>query len=86
MSSHQYEKYQERHQNEKIASYLGITYTQYISLNPSKIQSQGEFFISYLIEFQAEIPEALSRKIKDLNGNQVEIPSPIIDEEEDYEN
>ncbi|MEN2431377.1 hypothetical protein [Comamonas sp. F1-6] len=85
MSSRQLEEYQERRQDELIAAYLGLTYSEYISLDPSELRSQDDYGLTYLIEFHAEIPAALSKKIADLNDNQVEIPSSIFDQEEDYD-
>lgn len=79
MSSRQFEEYQERRQDELIAAHLGLTYDEYVSLDPTEIL-EGDGVTTYRIEFQASIPKSIFKKITVIDDNAVEIPMWLFDE------
>ncbi|MCG8985254.1 hypothetical protein MI467_00180 [Delftia acidovorans] len=85
MSSSQYEDYLENEHVAKIAEYLGISVDEYLSLDPSEVQtneSDDGLIYSYWIEFNAEIPSEIAEKIDGLDGNKVEFPAGFFESDE----
>lgn len=82
MSSRQLEEAQERNVDEKIAEYIGLTYEEYVSLQP-EIQSidgdDGELY-GHMVEFHASVPPALAAK---LGSGRLELPPGFLEAEED---
>ncbi len=88
MSSRHWEIQNDRENDEKIAKYIGLTYEEYISLEPEvKDQESDEGLIySYLIKFEAPIPADVAAKIRGLNVDaEALLPPGFFEAEEDPE-
>lgn len=84
MSSRQLEEQMEREGDQKVADYLGLTYEEYISLEPSVEEMAGDdgLIYGYLITFEVSVPTDIAAKIRGLNDGEVALPPGFFDTEE----
>lgn len=85
MSNRQLEDAQERYIDEKVAEYIGLTYEEYISLDPQIEENASDdgLIYSYLVNFGVEVPEHIKDKIQAWGGNAVELPPGFFEEPDD---
>lgn len=87
MSSRQWEFQQERNNDEKVAKYLGLTYEEFVSLEPvvEEQESDEGLIYSYLVTFEAQVPADLAARISELNDDgEVLLPPGFFETEEQY--
>lgn len=85
--SRAYEEAMERETDRRIAEYLGLSYEEYISLEPEieEHASDDGLVYSYLVNFNAEVPKRIKEKIKSWRGESAELPPDIFETpDEDY--
>jgi len=63
-------------QDQKVASYLALTYDEYIGLEPSIKERVGDdgLLYCYLVTFGKTVPAHLAIKIRDLDDMQTSLP------------
>lgn len=85
MSSRQLEDQMEREGDQKVADYLGLTYEEYISLEPNveEVPSDDGLIYRYLVTFEATIPPYIAAKIRGLDDDEVSLPPGFFEEEDD---
>lgn len=83
MSNGQLEEQMDRENDQKVASFLGITYEEYISLEPSVEEMAGDddLIYGYLVSFDAPIPVDIAARIRGLDGDEVTLPPAFFDED-----
>lgn len=81
MSNRQLDKWMGRDDGQKVANYLGLTYEEYVALEPSVDEQVGDdgLVYCYLLTFEQAVPAVVAVKIKDLQDNQVALPPGFFD-------
>lgn len=84
MSNRQLEEQAERDSDQKVATYLGLTYDEYLYLQPSVEEMAGDdgLIYGYLVTFETPVPADLAAKMSGLNDGEVALPPGFFDTEE----
>lgn len=84
MSNRQMEEQMERENDQKVASHLGLTYEEYVYLQPSVEEMVGDdgLIYGYLVTFEIPVPADLASKIRGLDDGEVTLPPGFYEDEE----
>lgn len=85
MSNRQLEEQFERDNDRKVADYLGLTYDEYVALEPRVEEMAGDdgLIYGYLVTFDAPVPIDLAARMRGLNDGEVALPPGFFEGEED---
>ena len=85
MSNRQLEEQMERDNDQKVADYLGLTYDEYVSLEPSVEEMAGDdgLIYGYLVTFDTPPPADIAAKIRGLDDGEVALPPGFFEGEDD---